>query len=264
VGSERQANRLRAELRTLRAIERLPLLRPANTRYDGRYQVPTFDEILALIRAESRRLGRPIGVYPELKNPSYAASIGLPMEPSLAAALERHEALLPGAPVYVQSFEPSCLRRLSTMVRAPLVQLVDAAGADHLARDARGCTDLVTPLGLREVSTYAAAVGVHKELLWPRDGDGRPESPTGVVDEAHRAGLRVHAWTFRSENRFLPTHLRTGSRPGALGQARAEYEAHLDLGVDGVFTDHPDTAATAVAARRSGGRRLSLVDSARP
>jgi len=246
------------ELRTLRAIERVPLLRPQNTRYDGRYPVPTFDEVLALVRSESRRLGRAVGVYPELKNPSYAASIGLPMEQALATALHRHEGLMPGAPVFVQSFEPACLRRLSAMVAVPLVQLGGASGApDDLvaAGDPRTYADLVTPLGLREVSTYAAAIGAQKAVVWPGD----------VVDRAHSAGLQVHVWTFRNENRFLPESLRLGARPAEFGDAWAEYRAFFRLGVDGVFTDFTDTA---VAARTGYAttpeRRLTLVAAARP
>jgi len=231
-----------AELRTLRAIERLPLLRPRNTRYDGRYHVPTFDEILALVRSESRRLGRAVGVYPELKNPSYAAAIGLAMEQPLARALQRHAALLPGAPIFVQSFEPTCLRRLSSLLPSPLVQLVGASGAtDDLAAagDTRCYADLLTPWGLREVSTYAAAIGVNKDVL------AEP-----VVAEAHNVGLEVHAWTFHDESR---------------GDARAEYRRFFDLGVDGVFTDHTDTAVAARRAQRTVGvRRLSLVAAAKP
>ena len=214
-----------AELRTLRAIERLPLLRPRNTRFDGRYRIPTFDEILALVRSESGRLGRAVGVCPELKNPSYSAAIGLPMEEVLARALRRHQALMPRAPVFVQSFEPTCLRRLSSLVAAPLVQLVGPSGA---------YADLVTPLGLREVSTYAVVIGAHKDVLLP----------TNIVSEAHSVGLEVHAWTFRDENRGDPT---------------AEYQAFFDLGVDGVFTDHTDTAVAALAAHPVswGGGSLS-------
>lgn len=256
-----------AELRTLRATERLPRLRPLNARYDGRYEVPTLDEMLALVRSASRQTGRAIGVYPELKNPSYSASIGLPMEPALAHALRRHHALLPGGPVFVQSFEPSCLRRLARLTSAPLVQLIAAGGAPYdmaSAGDGRSFADLLTPSGLREISTYAAAIGVHKDLVLPRDPDGRLRAPTDLVGQAHGAGVAVHAWTFRNENRFLPADLRLGSRPGDMGDAAAEYEMVLSLGVDGVFTDFTDTAVAARDAYSGvGDRRLTVVGAAR-
>jgi len=185
-----------AELRSLYARERLPRLRPGNRRYDGRLQVPTLDEILALVRQESQRRGRRVGIYPEVKSPGYFASVGLAMEQMLVKALHRHAALMPAAPVFVQSFEPSCLRRLARLTSAQLVQLVAASGAPHdLVRggDPRGYGDLMTPSGLREISTYAGAVGVHKDVL-----------TAGAVERAHDAGLLVHAWTLRDENRFLP------------------------------------------------------------
>lgn len=255
-----------AELRTLRATERLPRLRPMNTRYDGRYQVPTFDEILALVRSESRRSGRAIGVYPELKSPSYAALVGLPMEEVLAHALRRHDSVMPGARVLVQSFEPSCLRRMARLTPVPLVQLIAPSGAPHdftAGGDSRRFADLVTPAGLREISTYAAAIGVHKDVVLPRDARDRLCAPTAVIDQAHDAGLRVHVWTFRNENRFLPADLRNGSRPGDMGDAASEYAAVFDLGADGVFTDFTDTAVAARTAHRSAGeRRLTVVGAA--
>jgi glycerophosphoryl diester phosphodiesterase len=122
----------------------------------------------------------------------------------------------------------------------------------------------VTPSGLREISTYAAAVGVHKEVVLPRDACGRRAAPTAVVDRAHDAGLQVHVWTFRNENRFLPADLRRGTRPGDMGDARSEYDAVFSLGVDGVFTDFPDTAVAARAAHRvPGRRRLTVVGAGR-
>lgn len=246
------------ELRTLYARERLPRLRPGNRGYDGQFAVPTLDEILVLVRHESRRHGRPVGVYPEVKNPSYFASVGLAMEGPVVAALHRHTALQPGAPVYVQSFEPSCLRRLAGLTSLPLVQLVGAVGAPRdllVAGDRRGYSDLVTPLGLREISTYAGAIGVHKDVVLPPPTVERVGRPTTVVDRAHSAGLLVHVWTLRDENHFLPPELRMGTKPGQRGRAAAEHRRFLDLGVDGVFTDFPDTAVAARAAHRAVGRR---------
>ena len=237
-----------AELRTLRARERLPGVRPDNTRYDRRYPVPTLDEILDLAAEESARRGEVVGVYPETKHPSHFDSVGLALEEPLADALRRHGLDRPNAQVFVQSFETANLRRLDAMVRVPLVQLVAAPGAPHdlaAAGDPRGYADLVTPAGLREVSTYADAIGPDKSLVVPRDGDGALGRPTSLVDDAHSAGLAVHAYTFRDENRFLPACCRAGADAGAKGDAFGEYRAFLDAGVDGVFSDHPDTAAVA-------------------
>ena len=231
-----------AELKTLRATERLPEVRPANTWYDGHFEVPTFDEILELAEWGSRRRGVTIGVYPETKHPTYFASLGLPLEEPLVAALRRHHLDRPNAPVLVQSFEPGSLRRLAEIVSVPLVQLVAATGAPYdwqEAGDERGSADLLRPSGLREVATYAAAIGVDHALLAP--------GPQSLVDAAHHEGLAVHAWTVRNENRFLPAGFRTGDDPVAHGNATAFTESLLDLGVDGVFGDQPDTV---VEARR--------------
>ena len=232
-----------AELKTLRAKERLPQVRPANTTYDGRFEVPTFDEILDLVATESIRLGRRIGVYPETKHPSHFASIGLPMEVPLLETLARHGLDHRDAPVFLQSFEVGTLRRLRTMTALPLIQLVDRAGSPYdLAQvgDGRSYRDLVSPTGLEEISRYAAGVGVAKELVLPRDPAGRITQPTGLVDDAQACGLLVHVWTLRAENRFLAADFRVGTSPVAFGDAIAEDEAFLEAGVDGFFTDQAD------------------------
>ena len=230
-----------AELRTLRAVERIPRVRPHNTAYDGRFAVPTFAEILQLRARLSAELGREIGVYPETKHPSYFARLGLALEPQLVADLTAAGLNHAGAPVFVQSFEPGTLRMLRGMTPVPLVQLLDACGAPADGSP-RSYPDLRTPAGLAGISRYAAAIGPRKDLVLPHWAAG----PTPLVDDAHAAGLAVHAWTFRDENRFLPGPLR--SARGRYGDARAEYAAFLGAGVDAVFTDHPDTA---VAAREA-------------
>jgi glycerophosphoryl diester phosphodiesterase len=237
-----------AELKTLRAKERLPDVRPDNTRYDGRFQVPTFEQVLDLVRAESKRLGRPIGVYPETKHPTYFDSMGLSLEEPLVRSLRRHHLDRPKAPVFVQSFETENLRDLAGRVRVPLVQLIDATGAPYdfvESGDPRTYADLVTPEGLEWVASYASGVGTNKNVLIPRDPDGFLTEPTDVVDDAHAAGLIVHAWTFRDENQFLPADFRVGDDPNAKGDAFSEYDVFFDLGLDGVFSDHPDTALEA-------------------
>jgi glycerophosphoryl diester phosphodiesterase len=229
-----------AELRTLRARERLPLVRPANTRFDGRFPIPTFQEVVDLARSESRRRGRTIGVYAETKHPTYFRSIGLALEPPLVRALERNGLTGKHDPVILQSFETASLRALGMRIDVRLVQLLDAVGRPDdldLAGDPRTYADLATAAGLRWIARYADAVGVHKSLV------GRP-----LVRDAHRVGLDVHAWTFRAENRFLAAEHRVGSDPNARGDITAEYDRFFTLGVDGVFSDHPDTAVAARAA----------------
>jgi glycerophosphoryl diester phosphodiesterase len=238
------------ELKTLRATERIPLLRQRNTIYDRIFEVPTFDEVLALRARLSRELGREIGVYPETKNPSYFAGIGLPLERALVEGLNRAGMNRPDAPVFVQSFETGNLRRLRGELRVPLVQLLcaDGAPADLLAAgDPRGYADLATAAGLAGIAGYADAIGPEKDQVIGRHPDGSLSTPTALVGEAQSAGLRVHAYTFRNENHFLPTNLRSGPADGDYGDSFAEYAAFFAAGVDGVFTDNPDTAYTARA-----------------
>lgn len=232
-----------AELKTLRARERLPDVRAANTAYDGRCQVPTFDEVLELVARWSRR-ERPVGVYPETKDPGHFRSIGLALEQPLVESLGRHGFDGPGASVYIQSFDPRSLRTLSAMTRLPLVQLVDRAGVPGPS------ADITTPAALDDIAVLAQVIGVHKDLVIPRDPAGCLTAPTNLVASAHRAGLRVHAWTFRAENPFLPTDLRIGD-PADPGFARrsgnwgAEYAAFYATGIDGVFSDQPELAVAA-------------------
>lgn len=248
-----------AELKTLRAKERLPALRQHNTLYDGRFAVPTLQEVIDLARSEGRREHRDIGIYPETKHPTYFDSIGLSLEEPLVRALRRNGLAGRHAKVFIQSFETHNLQELDRMIDVPLVQLVDSSGAPYdLASngDPRTYADLVTPAGLRVVATYADAVGVNKNLVVPRRADGSLAEPTSLVGDAHDVGLLVHAWTFRNENAFLPLDFRQGSDPADYGDAASEYALFLGLGVDGVFSDNPDTAVAArdqFVADREGG-----------
>lgn len=233
-----------AELKTLRAKERLPQVRPANTRYDGRFEIPTLDEVLDLAATQSRRTGRTIGVYPETKHPTYFDSIGLSLEEPLVRALERHHLDRKTAEFILQSFETSNLRDLDRMTKVPLAQLVDASGApyDLVANgDPRSYRDLVTPAGLREIATYADGVGAHKDLVLPRNAEGATTEPSSLVPDAHATGMVVHVWTVRDENQFMATNFRRGTDPNAKGDSIAESQAFLDAGVDGIFSDQPDT-----------------------
>ena len=233
-----------AELRTLRARERLPDLRPDNTVFDGLYQVPTLQEVIDL----AGRAG--VGIYPETKHPTYFDSIGLSLEEPLVATLDANGYRGPRAPVFIQSFETANLKELNRLTRVPLAQLLDATGRPYdfvVAGDPRTYADLATPAGLEEIAGYADGVGVNKNLIVPRDAGQNLLDPTSLVRDAHRAGLAVHAWTFRNENSFLPADFRQGNPAspiylGATGDAPAEYRLFFRLGVDGLFSDNPDTA----------------------
>jgi glycerophosphoryl diester phosphodiesterase len=247
-----------AELRRLRAVERLPGVRPQNTAFDARYEIPTLQEIIDLAQSESARLNRTIGIYPETKFPSHFASIGLTLEEPLVRTLEHNGLTDADDAVVIQSFETTNLRWLRRMTGVRLVQLLDGVGRPYdlaLAGDPRTYADLATAEGLAGIAGYADGVGPDKDLLIGRDADDRMLPPSTVVRDAHRAGLVVHAWTFRAENRFLPREHRIGDDPHARGDITAEYEAFLQLGVDGVFADQPDTAVAA----RAGQRVLHLV-----
>lgn len=239
-----------AELKTLRAKERLPQVRVTNTAYDGRFEVPTFQEVIDLARSEGRARGRVIGVYPETKHPTYFASIGLPLEEPLVEVLRANKLTRPSSPVIVQSFETANLRKLDRMIDVPLAQLLDATGRPYdftVAGDPRTYADLAKPAGLAWIAGYADGIGANKNLIVPRDATGRLLAPTTLVRDAHREKLIVHAWTFRAENQFLPVDFRTGTDPNARGDITAEYELFYRLGLDGVFADHPDTAVAARA-----------------
>ncbi|MDH2427541.1 glycerophosphodiester phosphodiesterase [Sphaerisporangium sp. TRM90804] len=233
-----------AELNTLRAVERLPGLRPVSAAYDGRERVATFEQVVALARR------RGVGVYPETKHPGYFAAIGLPLERPMLATLARHGWRERSDPVFVQSFETANLKAMRGSTRLRLVQLLEASGAPRdlmAAGDPRTYRDLATPAGLREIATYADAVGAHTHLLVPQDSAGRRHPATTLVRDAHDAGLKVHVWTVRPENSHLPADFRTGD-PASPGHARAHgdmagwlRELHT-LGVDGVFTDDPGVA----------------------
>jgi glycerophosphoryl diester phosphodiesterase len=235
-----------AELKTLRAKERIPGTRQENTIYDGRYQVPTLQEVIDLARRLSRELDREIGIYPETKHPTYFQQIGLALERPLVATLRRNGLDDRHDKVFVQSFETFNLKELNRQIDAPLVQLFGGAGQRPVG-ETRTYGELATDAGLREVSRYADGVGPSKDYIVPRDGAGNSLPPTDFVERAHGAGLLVHPYTFRNENQFLPLELRSGPVASDYGDAFGEYEQFYELGVDGLFSDNPDTA---VEARR--------------
>jgi glycerophosphoryl diester phosphodiesterase len=239
-----------AELKTLRAKERIPDLRPGNAAaYDGLYEVPTLQEVLDLRERLSRKYGREIGVYPETKHPTYFRSIGLPLEEPLIRALRSSGLDRRRAPVFVQSFEVGNLMMLDRVLAVPLVQLfAERARQPYdfvVSGDPRTYADLATPAGLRFVARHADGAGPSKDYIVPRDANGYSLAPTSFVDDAHRAGLLVHPYTFRAENNFLPRELRSSTILTRHGDLEAEVRQFFDLGVDGVFVDHPDYAVDA-------------------
>ena len=234
-----------AELKTLRAKERLPQLRGANTAYDGRWDVPTLDEIIALVQRHKKETGRKIGLYPETKHPSYFRSLGLPLEEPLVATLAKAGYGAPDDAVFIQSFEVENLKRLNNMTRLPLIQLMAGeAGPPDLTKVTYAA--MSTPAGLAEIARYADGVGVEKAMVIPRDATGRMAKPSMLVRDAHAAGLRVHVWTFRRENYFLPTDLRAGDGPVAHGDVVSEIKAFIATGIDGLFSDNVAEAVAAV------------------
>jgi glycerophosphoryl diester phosphodiesterase len=249
-----------AELRTLRARERLPELRPQSNRFDGRFAVPTLDEVIRLVAARNRGARRTVGLYLETKHPSYFRSIGLPLEEPLVARLEQAGYRSKTDPVFIESFEVDNLVRLRRLTRVRLVQLLDAEGHPADRPPGAGYAAMVTPIGLAAVAGYADGIGPAKALIVPRAADGTSLAPTALVGDAHRAGLVVHPWTFRSENGFLPRELARGTGPATHGDAAGEVRAFVALGVDGLFSDFPGDAVAAIrsvergsASRRTGG-----------
>lgn len=260
-----------AEIKTLRAIQPLG---ERDQSHNGRYEIPTLDEVLALARSESQRTGRTIGVYPETKHPTYHQRLGLALEDRLLEALARYGYKDKTAPVIVQSFEVANLKYLRSKTQVRLVQLIDGydlnpdGSVDQslpwgqpydltAAGDKRTYIDLLTPAGLQEIATYADGIGPWKPYLIPSrqtlDAAGKPVDlnrdgriderdrtlmpATAVVANAHKAGLMVHPYTFRSEARRLAANFQ--------GDPKAEYRAFYELGVDGVFSDFPDHAVAA-------------------
>ncbi|AHH95938.1 glycerophosphodiester phosphodiesterase [Kutzneria viridogrisea] len=237
-----------AELKTLRAVERIPAVRQHNTVYNGRYQIPTFQEIIDLVRRLDRELHRDIGIYPETKHPTYFRKAGLELEPKLVEALNRNGLNRPGAKVFVQSFEVGNLKQLHRQLRVPLIQLTSATGKpfDFVeSGDPRGYAEITSAAGLREVATYAQGIGPDKNQVIPRDATDHLGQPTSLVRDAHAACLKVHPYTFRPENTFLPADFRSSANPADYGNLFGEIEAYLKAGVDGFFTDTADIGVTA-------------------
>lgn len=249
-----------AELGTLSAVERLPGLRRENVCFDGLFVVPTLQEVLDLRRTLSSELGRQIGVYIEVKHPTYFQDAGLELDGRLLEALRRNGLDHPDAPVVIQSFERTILRQLRRSgLPVPMVQLIEDQGAPFdlvAAGDERTYADLLTPPALREIASYAQGIGPHKSHVIGLRDDGYLDAPTGLVSRAHATGLVVHAFTFRAENFFLPADFVRGDDPAARGDTLAEQQAFVAAGIDGMFCDHPDLAVLVRALKGRAGWNL--------
>ncbi len=245
-----------AELKTLGARERNPDWRRESARHDGQQPVLTFQEIIGIVKAEARARRRPIGLYVELKNPGYHASIGLPMEAALVEALARAGLSRRDAPVFVQSFWPQTLIALRRLTPVKLMLLLNSVAPSREVLGANGLrdwSDAYSRAGLQRIAGFADAVGPEIELIIPRDAQGHSREPSTFVSDAHAAGLLVHAWSVNAENTHLPSELRRGdpSRPGydgRRGDVASVVHALQAQGVDGLFTDHPDLVVRALSS----------------
>ncbi|MER6258997.1 glycerophosphodiester phosphodiesterase [Streptomyces sp900105245] len=240
-----------AELKTLRAVERIPANRPHNTLYNGRWEIPTFEEVLVWQDEQTRKRGRQVWIYPETKHPTYFRKLGLGLEERVAKLLRKHGKDGRKSPVVLQSFEPTSIQKLNQLVDNPLVVLLSSAGSrpyDFVETgDPRTVADLITPKGLREIAGYAQGIGPTLDLVIPRNADGTLAQPTTLVADAHKVGLLLHPYTMRNENPFLPAEYRKGSAPDGYGDAFGAFKTYFATGIDGVFTDNADTGLLARA-----------------
>jgi glycerophosphoryl diester phosphodiesterase len=244
-----------AELKTLRAVERIPAYRPGSAQYNGMFQVATFEEIIDFVAAEAAARGRIIGIVPELKHSTYFASVGLPLEDRFLAILDAHDYTRRN-PVEIQSFEVANLKylrgKLGRRANLRIMQLVigqdvrpmDVAAAGGKLTFAQMCT----PAGMRDIAQYADVIAPPTRSIIPLKKDGSLAEPSSFVDDAHKAGLRVEPWTFRPENQFLATDFRDGGSLQARNEAGsiAEMKRYIAIGLDGFFTDDPALGRAAV------------------
>jgi glycerophosphoryl diester phosphodiesterase len=239
-----------AEIKQLRARERIPGVRPANARVDDQLEIPTLQEVIDLAQGLEKVTGRKIGIYPETKHPTYFRNLGLAMEAPLVRVLRRNGYVGQHDRVFIQSFEVSNLKDLARMTHLPLVQLLGGANSRPFDVVAAGGTltygQMATAEGLGQIAKYAQGVGPSKGYVIPVVGGVLdPANATTFVRDAHAVRLVVHPYTFRVENQFLPANLRIGTDPNARGNLQAEIEMFLDAGIDGFFTDNSDVGVKA-------------------
>jgi glycerophosphoryl diester phosphodiesterase len=246
-----------AELKELRARERIPQIRPPNTQYNDQFPIPTLAEVIALAKEMSATKGRKISIYPETKHPTYFQSINLPLEDRLIAALKADDYTATQVTVYIQSFETANLKAIRAKIGTSqpnwkLIQLMDNSTLKPYdfvkAGDPRTYADLATAAGMQEIATYADGVGPYKLTIMNVDSAGAFMEPTPLVANAHAVNLKVHPFTFRPENTFLPTPLKAAGPDTMRNPAGsvAEIQAYLKVGIDGFFTDDPAIGRQAV------------------
>lgn len=242
-----------AEIKQLKARERIPSVRPANARINDQVEIPTLQEVIDLAKGLEKVTGRKIGIYPETKHPTYFRNLGFKMEETLVATLRRNGYEGKRDQVFIQSFEIANLKQLAHMTNIPLIQLLSGANSQPFDVIAAGGTltygQMATAQGLADVAKYAAGIGPTKGLVIPVIGGILdPANVTSVVHDAHAVGLLVHPYTFRVENQFLPLNLRIGADPNGRGNLQGELQMFLDVGIDGFFTDNTDVGVKAVDA----------------
>lgn len=240
-----------AELKKLRAKERIPQSRPHSTLYNGRWEIPTFEEVLRWADEEGRRRGEPVWLYVETKHPTYFRGLGLGLEERLAKLLRRYGRDRRDSPLFLQSFEPTSMQRMAKLVSTPRVVLFDAANTQpwdfKQSGDPRFVADLIKPEGLKWIASFAQGIGPWVDLIIPKDATGKLGKPTTLVRDAHAKGLILHPYTMRNENSFLPADFRIGTDPNAYGDAFGAFKTYFEQGIDGIFTDNPDTGLLAAA-----------------
>ncbi|MGW7080873.1 glycerophosphodiester phosphodiesterase [Streptomyces sp. NPDC054866] len=238
-----------AELKTLRAKERIPGTRQRNTLYDGRWDVPTLEEVFRWAEKQGRERGKRIWLHIETKHPTYFRKLGLGLEEPLAKLLRKYGRHKKNSPNFLQSFEPSSIQRLNKLVDPPLVVLLSSASSrpwDFVeAGDPRTVADLVKPEGLQWMASFAQGIGPTLDLVIPKKPDGSLGTPTTLVKDAHAEGLILHPYTMRNENTFLPANFKKGTDPAAYGDAFGAFKAYFETGIDGIFSDNCDTALLA-------------------
>ncbi|XP_052747510.1 uncharacterized protein LOC128199924 [Bicyclus anynana] len=236
-----------AEIKSLRAIERIPDTRPGNARMDGAFQVLTFQEIIDLVKSLQISQRRTIGIYPEIKHSSHFKTLGLPMEELVVNTFHQNGYRDSDAPVYIQSFEINNLKELKRITNLRLLQLYDSKSLQPADQVLLGADitygNMSTPEGLAEVAKYASAVGPDKSYIIPRNEDNSLGDPTSFVADAHAVGLKVHPYTFRAENTFLPKEFQSDNPlKEARGDLTGELQKFVEAGIDGLFSDQPDIA----------------------
>jgi glycerophosphoryl diester phosphodiesterase len=239
-----------AELKTLKAKERLPAVRQRNTLYDRRYHVPTFQQVIDLSKRMSKELHRQVGIVPETKHPTFFTTQGHDINKLLVKALNKNHLNTAASKVVIQSFEIGNLKALNKAVKVPLLQLIDSSGGPADQTGKVTYDQMSTAQGLKDISAYADWVGPSKDRIVPLNPDKSSGTPTSFIRDAHAAGLLVGPFTFRNENQFLPAEDRVGDPadpnfPNLYGNAFKEYAQFFGLGVDGLFSDNPDTAIAA-------------------